>query len=210
MLSLNKKELVLRNLCIVNHFVSKFYIDDFDLNYDLLVSKGITGLLSCADEYNEKNGVKFSSFASNKIKTEILNEIRRTSSYTKDDVLYVKNYCDNILSTIRNNSDINTCLDINDFSSIFDLNMKNKCLLAFSAFLDDFLLDSEDIQLNSLINLQKDICMLSCLEKNVLYLYYKEELNYNQISSILNTSNNYVFMIHTIGISKIRELLNKK
>ena len=207
MLSLDKKELILRNISMVKHFVSKFYVDDFGLNYDLLLSQGMAGLLNCVDEYNSKNGIKFQTFASNKIKLEILNEIRRTSSFTMDDVLVVKKYCSNMLTnfyTGTSNNNIN-------LNSNNDISIKNKCLLAFTAFLDEFLIDSTNVQLGDLINdLAKDIDTLSKLEKSVLYLFYKEELNYNQISIVLDISTNHIFYIHAIGLSKIREFIKQK
>ena len=211
MISLDKKELILNNISIVKHFTSKFYIDDFSLDYDLLMSKGITALFNCVDEYNERNGIKFSTFASNRIKLEILNEIRRTSSFSQDDVLYIKNFCDEFLSNFYKNYSDNEHSDSYTKNFILDKKLKNKCLLAYTAFLDDFLFDSEDISIHDLINNSNEYFnLLSRLEKYVLYLFYKEELNYNQISVVLNISTNHIFLIHTIGLSKIREFINKK
>ena len=211
MLNSDKKELILKNIPMVKNFASKFYIDDFNIDYNSLLSRGTKGLLNCVDEFNSSNGVKFSSVASNNVKLEILDEIRRMSSFTTDDILQVKNYCEEVLYSFCNNSTNNDEDDsnINFDASRYD-NIKNKCLLSFTAYLDDFLFDSEDIALNTLIlDLNKNIDTLSYLEKLVLYLFYKEELNYHQISSVLNVSSDLIFNIHVIGLSKIRELINK-
>lgn len=210
MLNSDKKELILKNIPMVKHFASKFYIDDFNIDYNSLFLRGTKGLLNCVDEFNSSSGVKFLSVASNNVKLEILDEIRRMSSFTTDDILQVKNYCKEVLYyTFCNNSTNN---DEDDFNINFDTshynNIKNKCLLSFTAYLDDFLFDSKQISLNTLIlDLNKNIDTLSHLEKLVLYLFYKEELNYYQISSVLNVSSDLIFNIHVIGLSKIRELI---
>ena len=212
MLNKDKKELILGNISIIKHFASKFYIDDFDINYDSLLSRGTKGLLSCADEFNGRSCIKFSSYASNKIKLEILDEIRRTSSFCKGDILQVKNYCEEVLDSFYNNSTDNDdeLFNIHFGDSSYN-NIKNKCLVSFTAYLDDFLFDSKPIILNELVlNLNKEISnTLSYLEKLVLYLFYKEELNYTQISMVLNVSSDLIFYIHTIGISKVRGLIKK-
>lgn len=208
----DKKELILENISIVKHFASKFYIDGFDINYDSLLSRGINGLLNCVDEFNSKSGIKFSSFASIGIKLAILDEIRRTSSFNEDDILQVKDYCDELLISFYNNpsNDKDNILNINSDNSSYS-DIKNKCLLSFTAYLDDFLFDLKPVALNTLIlDLNKEISStLSYLEKLVLYLFYKEELNYSQISIVLNISNDLIFNIHSIGISKIRWLIKK-
>ena len=206
----NKKELVLRSIPIIKHFASKYYIDDFNISYDTLLSTGMNGLLNVVDEYNNKSGVKFSLFASNSIKYQMLDEIKRISSLSKEDILQVKKHCEDNLDTFYKINSDNASEYINelDFMYAIQPQLKNKCLLVFTAYLDDFLFDSKEVNLNELIAvLNSEIKKLSHLEQLILYLYYKEELTYYQVKQVLNISECSIFCIHTIALSKLRELI---
>lgn len=210
MVQSNKKELVLRSIPIIKHFASKYYIDDFNISYDTLLSTGMNGLLNAVDKYNTKSGVKFSLFASNNIKRQMIDEIKRISSLDNEGILQVKKYCeDNLNNFYKINSD-NTSEYMNKLDSMYAIQpqLKNKCLLVYTAYLDDFLFDSKEVNLNELIAvLNSEIKKLSHLEQLILYLYYKEELTYYQVKQVLNISECSIFYIHTIALSKLRELI---
>ena len=212
MIQANKKELILKNIYIIKHFASKYYIDDFNISYDTLLSSGMNGLLNAVDDYNIKSGIKFSLFASNNIKSQILNEIRRTSALTRGDVLQVKKYCEENLEQFYkiNADDTSEYFKRLDSTDIIHPPLKSKCLLVYTAYLDDFLLDLENVNLSKLVNtLNAGIKKLSHLEQLILYLYYKEELTYSQVEQVLNISECSIFGIHTIALTKLRELLKK-
>mgnify|MGYP001596616578 CR=1 FL=1 len=212
MVQANKKELILKNIPIIKHFASKYYIDDFNISYDTLLSSGMNGLLNAVDEYNIKSGVKFSLFASNNIKFQILKEIRRTSALSRGDVLQVEKYCEENLDKFYriNSDDASEYLKKLNPAGVIQPQLKNKCLLVYTAYLDDFLLKSEYVNLNELINVLNDgTKKLSYLEQLILYLYYKEELTYYQIEQVLNIPECSIFGIHTIALSKLRKLLKE-
>ena len=89
MIDTNKKELILKNIHLIKHFASKYYVDDFGINYEVLTTSGLNGLLEAIESYNPKSGVKLSTLASNSIKFKILDEIRKSSSFTKEDITQV-------------------------------------------------------------------------------------------------------------------------
>lgn len=209
MIGLNKKEIVSRNIYLIKHFASKYYVDDFNIDYNTLVLAGMSGLLESIDNYNVKAGLKFSLFASNNIKFKILDEIKRTSSLTQEDVLQVKKYALDYLLNFYNSTDNNQNETNLKHSYNIDKKFKNKCLIVYTAYLNDFLLDSININANELLEIfDTGIKKLSNLEQQVLYMYYTEEFDYLQIRHLLDIPEDNIFFIHTIALAKLKEYLS--
>ena len=207
MVELNKKELILKNIYLIKHFASKFYIDDFNINYESLINTGMNGLLEAIEDFNPHAGLKFSSVATNIVKFKILDEIKRASSFTKEDVLQVQSYTTEYLNAFRS---YNATDDNNEITNLINIDnrFKNKCLIIYTAYLDDFLSDLTIVNTNESLNiLDSGIKQLSNLEKKVLYLYYTEEFNYSQIKFLLDVPEENLFFIHTIALAKLREII---
>lgn len=205
MIDTNKKELILKNIHLIKHFASKYYIDDFGINYEALTTGGLNGLLEAIESFNPKSGVKLSTLASNSIKFKILDEIRKSSSFTKEDIIQVSNYGVDYLynfRTFNENGDENSK---NDLIHI-DTNFKNKCLIVYSAYLKEYLLDSKLLSTNDMLTIfDSGVKNLSALEQKILYMYYTESFNYFQIKSLLDISESNIFFIHTLSLAKLRE-----
>lgn len=209
MVEINKKELVSKNIYLVKHFAFKYYIKGFNLNYSDLVSSAMSGLLEAIDSYNPQSGLKFSLTAINSIKFKILNEIKRTSSITEEDVLQVKKYTLDYLSYFR---EINSRDNKNYIDNLInvDESFKNKCLIIYTAYLRELLIESKNsISFNELlVFFHEGLKNLSDLEQKVMYMYYTEEFNYSQINSLLNLSESNIFFIHTLALAKLKEYLS--
>ena len=65
-----REELILHNLRLVSHIVRKYYSSG--KNQDDLLSIGSIGLIKAVDSFDEKNGVRFATYASKCIQNEIL------------------------------------------------------------------------------------------------------------------------------------------
>ena len=65
-----REELILHNLRLVSHIVRKYYSSV--KNQDDLLSIGSIGLIKAVDSFDEKNGVRFATYASKCIQNEIL------------------------------------------------------------------------------------------------------------------------------------------
>ena len=65
-----REELILHNLRLVSHIVRKYY--STVKNQDDLLSIGSIGLIKAVDSFDEKNGVRFATYASKCIQNEIL------------------------------------------------------------------------------------------------------------------------------------------
>ena len=66
--------LIERNLRLVAHIVKKYYTQSID--QEDLISIGTIGLIKGVDSFNNKNGVKFATYASKCIQNEILMHFR--------------------------------------------------------------------------------------------------------------------------------------
>lgn len=65
-----REELILHNLRLVSHIVRKYYSSV--KNQDDLLSIGSIGLIKAVDSFDEKNGVRFATYASKCIQNAIL------------------------------------------------------------------------------------------------------------------------------------------
>ncbi len=69
-----RQKLILHNLRLVSHIVRKYYSSA--RNSEDLISIGTIGLIKAVDSFNQKNGVKFATYASKCIQNEILMNFR--------------------------------------------------------------------------------------------------------------------------------------
>ena len=75
---LDKEELIIKNIPLVKYMASKYYTSKLGLEYEDLVSYGTMGLIDAANKFDCGKGAKFSTFASLKIKSFIIDEIRKS------------------------------------------------------------------------------------------------------------------------------------
>lgn len=205
MIDINKKNLIAKNAYLVRHFASKYYVDDFGINYETLVISGFDGLLEAVGSYNSKSGVKLSTLSSNLIKFKILDAIRKASSFTKEDITQVLNYGEAYLINFRSSSGNNAENFNYDLINI-DTNFKNKCLVVYSAYLKEYLFNSKLLSVNDMmLFFDLSINKLCSLEQKILYMYYTEGFNYFQIKSLLDIPEDNIFFIHTLALAKLRE-----
>ena len=88
----SQEEFIVNNMNIVRNIASKYYTDKIGLDYEDLVSYGVMGLIDARKKFDESRGVKFSTYASLKIKAAIIDEIRRHSPISRRDVSKVNEY----------------------------------------------------------------------------------------------------------------------
>ncbi len=89
---INKEELINENMPIVKSIASKYYTNKIGMEYEDLVSYGVMGLLDASDKFDEGKGVKFSTYASIRITSYIIDEIRKQSTISRGCLSKVKSY----------------------------------------------------------------------------------------------------------------------
>jgi len=200
--------------------------------YDDLVSCGYMGLIDAINRFDESKGAKFSTYASIKIKSYILDEIRNHSPISKHNLtkinIYNKtvDYLQNTLIREPRNSEIASHMNVS-LKEVIDIE-KNISLLNLTS-LDDasFSDDNEDKLIDKIkdsdsiipINiieeeekldiLSKAIDLLKEREKLILSLYYYEELNLKEIGLVLGVSESRVSQLHKNAIVSLKNVMDK-
>lgn len=223
-----RNDIVVKYMPLVKHIVKKLCISDIaPSEYDDLVNQGVIGLIDAIEKFQPSKGVKFETYASIRIRGEIIDYLRKkdwmprslkkrykkieetieqlqqkynreptveeimsASGLSKNDVLKTLSYINvsNINSleeAIENNLKIYSLMDV------CNKNPEEEALFA---------------ELKKKIS--KAIENLQEKEKLVITLYYYEDLNYKDISKILNLTESRISQIHTKATKKIKEMLS--
>ena len=88
----SQEELVINNMNIVRNIASKYYTEKIGLEYEDLVSYGVMGLIDASKKFDDSRGVKFSTFASIRVSSYIIDEIRKYSPVSRTYMSKIKEY----------------------------------------------------------------------------------------------------------------------
>lgn len=227
-----QEKYILENMNLVRYIASKYYTESIGIEYEDLVSYGTMGLIDAADKYDEDRNCKFSTYASLKIKSYIIDEIRRHSPISRKDVSMINKY-NSAIQDLQNNllrepteTEISKYLNI----SIKEVKkIENSIHLMTTTSLDTVIFQgNNDISLKDTIKddktlltlhvieeeekldiLSKAIDMLKEKDKLVLSLYYYEELNLREIGMILEVSESRVSQLHSRAIVNLRNIMKR-
>ncbi|MFC1551458.1 sigma-70 family RNA polymerase sigma factor [Candidatus Latescibacterota bacterium] len=227
-----RDKLVKENLKLVNFIVSRLaiglptWIDKRDL-----ISSGVIGLIDAAKSFDPKKGVKFSSFASSRVKGAIIDELRSLDWVPRSIRDKSKLIEGAILSLIEKLGRFPNDTEVAE-SLGWDEDKYNKSIRQISGTtllsLDEIITTSptgdtikridtlkgdsanplKDIEHKELLdNIVEVISGLSEQERLVVALYYYEELTLKEIGLVIKVSESRISQIHTTAILKIRARL---
>lgn len=202
------------------------------MDYDDLVSYGLIGLMDAITKYDESKGIKFSSYASIRIKGAIIDEIRRARPISKGAMDKLNRYnkavekLQNKLFREPTNEEIASELEM----SVSDVSeVENYINYISIVSLDDIIFsDDEDMNIMGVIedkqspspeesyenkekinNLADAISNLKEKDRIVLNLYYYERLTLKEIGKILEVSESRVCQLHSRAIRNLREKMKE-
>ena len=181
------------------------------------------GLVTAAENFIEKPGVSFSSYAKIRIKGEIIDFLRKNSNLCRTTISNKQKY-DKAFEDLQKNLNRNPLEDevINKLDiSIDDLHNWKKAFAAnklenIEAVYDEFsiwFLSKEDTPEEKLSDLELREALLTALKKLekvealVIQLYYVEELNVYEIAKVLDLTNGRISQIKSQAIKKLRNEL---
>lgn len=228
----NKEELVLENIPLVKHIASKYYTSKLGMEYEDLVSYGVMGLIDATNKYDSQRGAKFSTYASLRIKSCIIDEIRRCVPISRGDIAKVNQYnssvekLQNSLLREPTQEEISKDMDISIKetrkieSSINLLSTTSLDTVIFEGNSDislkDTIQENENFSPSNIIEeeeklkiLTKAIDMLNERDKLVLSLYYYEELTLKEIGKVLEVSESRISQLHSRAIVNLRNTIEK-
>ncbi|MBC8631695.1 FliA/WhiG family RNA polymerase sigma factor [[Eubacterium] tenue] len=228
---ISKEELINQNMPIVKSIASKYYTNKIGMEFEDLVSYGVMGLLDASDKFDEEKGVKFSTYASIRITSYIIDEIRKQSPVSRGCLSKVKSYKNCVEYLQHKYLRQPTVEEISDYMDISKnevYKIKKSTLNLNTSSLDNIVLDSEnDLKLIDIIkdesvniedSIEKDelietvtkaLDMLSERDRLVLSLYYYEELTLKEIGEVLGVSESRVSQLNKKAILNLRGMMKK-
>ena len=190
-----------------------------------IIQIGMIGLISAAQNYIPQKNASFASYASIRVKGEILDFLRRSSNLDRTTITIKKN-SEKAINNLRNKLGREPFED--EIAS--ELGMSSQKYLewshAFEASVVKSLEDSYDDYSNWFIthdlnpeeqinevelraNLREALKTLEGKEALIIQLYFVEELNIYEIAEVMDVTTGRVSQIKTSAIKKIREQIRK-
>ena len=190
------------------------------IEIDDLIQIGMLGLVTAAENFIEKPGVTFSSYARIRIKGEIVDFLRKNSNLCRTTIVNKQKY-DKSFEKLQKNlnrdphdheliQELN--IDINELHKWKEAFAANK-LENLDAVYDEFsiwFLSKENDPEEKFNELELRNALLKALKKLekvealVIQLYYVEELNVYEIAKILELTNGRISQIKSFAIKKLR------
>ena len=190
------------------------------IEIDDLIQIGMLGLVTAAENFIEKPGITFSSYARIRIKGEIVDFLRKNSNLCRTTIVNKQKYDKSFEKLQKNlNRDPHDDeliqeleIDINQLHNWKEAFAANK-LENLDAVYDEFsiwFLSKENDPEEKFNELELRNALLEALKKLekvealVIQLYYVEELNVYEIAKILELTNGRISQIKSIAIKKLR------
>ena len=190
------------------------------IEIDDLIQIGMLGLVTAAENFIEKPGVTFSSYARIRIKGEIVDFLRKNSNLCRTTIVNKQKY-DKSFEKLQKNLNRDPFeheliqelhIDINDLHKWKEAFAANK-LENLDAVYDEFsiwFLSKENDPEEKFNELELRDALLKALKKLekvealIIQLYYVEELNVYEIAKVLDLTNGRISQIKSLAIKKLR------
>lgn len=228
-----REQIVEKYIPLVKYIASRVIIGKSRyIEYEDLVSYGMLGLMDAINKFDDSKGMKFSSYASIRIKGAMIDEIRKNSPISKGAMDKLTRY-NEALETLQNkllreptNEELSKELNVT-MDEIAEIEGYINYISIVS--LEDLIFsDDDDMQIMSTIEdekspsperlleekeelefLTKALENLNEKDKTVLSLYYYEGLTLKEIGKVLEVSESRVCQLHSRAIVHLRKELIK-
>lgn len=229
----NKEKIVEQYIPLVKYIASRIMIGRSTyIEYEDLVSYGMIGLMDAISKFDPDKGIKFSSYASIRIKGEMIDQIRKARPISKGAMDKLAKY-NEAIDVLQNRllrepiiDEIAEYLNIT-VSEVADIERYINFMSVVSL---EGILFSEDDELtvmgvvedknspsphDSYEDKEKVEILAECIEKLkekdriILNLYYYEGLTLKEIGKVLEVSESRVCQLHSRAIKNLRVMLQK-
>ena len=195
------------------------------IEIDDLIQIGMLGLVTAAENFIEKPGVTFSSYARIRIKGEIIDFLRKNSNLCRTTISNKQKYdkaYEDLQKTLNRDPKDNELVEtlnvnINELHKWKEAFAANK-LESIEAVYDEFslwFLSKENDPEEQFTELELREALLNALKKLekvealIIQLYYVEELNVYEIAEVLEITTGRVSQIKKSAISRLRDMLSQ-
>ncbi|MBI4650785.1 FliA/WhiG family RNA polymerase sigma factor [Candidatus Desantisbacteria bacterium] len=233
----NNKEALIEHYYPMIHYIAQRFARLFPphIELDTLLQAGLIGFMRAVNNYDEKRGAMFSTFATICIKGAILEELRSLDWATRS-VRQKANKIEKAIEILANNSNNKEPTDEEIALQVgVSVDKYHDMLLEINAAsvlsLDNIGTFSKNFEKLSLMDLVKNINdpdpetrlvfdeqkkilgklieTLADKEKTVITLYYYEELTMKEIGKVLNITESRVSQLHNSAVLKLRVKIDK-
>lgn len=228
-----KEQIIEEYISLVKYIASRvMFGKNKYMEYEDLVSYGMIGLMDAINKYDSSKGMKFSSYASIRIKGAMIDELRKNRPISKGAMDKLNRYNKAIedlqSSLLREPTNIEIAehlgITMNEVAEIENyINYISMVSLESVIFSDD-----EDINLMGIVEdktspspdlylenkekleiLTQAIELLKEKDRMILNLYYYEGLTLKEIGKVLEVSESRVCQLHSRAIRNLRECMKK-
>ncbi|MDU5106582.1 MULTISPECIES: FliA/WhiG family RNA polymerase sigma factor [unclassified Clostridium] len=231
---IQKEKIVEKYIPLVKYLASRIMLGKTKyIEYEDLVSYGIVGLLDAINRYDSSKGMKFSSYATLRIKGAMIDEIRKNRPISKGAMDKLAKYNESVerLQNIymREPSIKEIALDLNitesEVSQVENyINYMSILSLESVIYSDDddvtimeTLEDKNAISPEESLEYKEKLEVLSQAIENlkekdklILKLYYYEKFTLKEIGQVIEVSESRVCQLHSRAIRNLREIMKKK
>jgi RNA polymerase sigma factor for flagellar operon FliA len=228
-----KEQIVVNYIPLVKYIASRVSLGKNKyMEYEDLVSYGMIGLMDAISKYDKTKGMKFSSYASIRIKGAIIDELRKCRPLSKGAMDKLSRYNEAIEDFQREHfrePSINEIAKVMDLSISDVSEIENYINYISVVSLENVIFsEGEDITVMGIIEdknspspeqsyekeeeietLANAINSLKEKDKTVLNLYYYEGLTLKEIGKVLSVSESRVCQLHSRAIRNLREKMKK-
>ena len=228
-----KEELVKKYLPLVKYIASRVIIGKTKyIEYEDLVSYGMLGLMDAINKFDKDRGMKFSTYASIRIKGSMIDELRRNSPISKGAMDKLNKYnaaVDSLRSKLgreprseeianelgmplKKMMEIENYINYISIVSLEDLIFSEDDDIPLMGTVEDTKSPSPEKSLDTkemLEYLAKALDLLNEKDNLVITLYYYERLTLKEIGHILNVSESRVCQLHSRAILHLRKNMTK-
>ena len=191
-----------------------------------IIQIGMLGLISAAQNYVPQKDASFASYASIRVKGEILDYLRKSSNLDRTTIAIKKN-SEKAINNLRNklgrepfHNEVANELGIStdkyfEWSHAFEASIIKSLDDSYDDYSNWFVTNElnpeeqiNDVELRN--NLKEVLKTLQGKEALIIQLYFVEELNIYEIAEVMEVSTGRVSQIKTSAIKRIREQLQKE
>lgn len=229
----SKEQLVEKYIPLVKYIASRVILGKTKyIEYDDLLGYGMIGLMDAISKFDYSKGMKFSTYASIRVRGAMIDEIRKNSPITKGAIDKLNRYNEAVESlqrklfrepsseeiaselgvTLKDISDVEGYINYISILSLDDIIFSDDEDIPIKGIIEDknspspekTLEEKEEIEM-----LEKAIEMLNEKDKMILSLYYYEGLTLKEIGKILEVSESRICQLHSRAIRNLRGSMKK-
>lgn len=228
-----KEQIVMKYIPLVKYIASRVIVGKSRyIEYEDLVSYGMLGLMDAINKFDESKGMKFSSYASIRIKGAMIDELRKNSPISKGAMDKLNKYnevienlqkkllreptveeiAENLNMTLEEVSEIEGYINYISVVSLEDMIFSEDDEMPLMGTIKDNKSPSPEIMLEEkeqLEYLAKALDNLNEKDRIVLSLYYYEGLTLKEIGKVLEVSESRVCQLHSRAIVHLRKELKR-